>query len=176
MPPSANATASDGGKCSALPHPPPCAPGGLREGPGRSPPPPPARHRGGTAPGGSAQVVWALSGKEMRWPQQRLGRRLEEVAKKAVGGRLLSVTNAVEAAAPLLTVLWSQNGPFATLLGVAGRSPRCSKVCPNTSRATLWPLLPPPPPFVVGTSRPGVFVMTAYRGTDQAVVGGCRGQ
>ena len=31
-----------------------------------------------------------------RRPQQRLGRRLEEVAK-AVGGRLLSVTNAVEA-------------------------------------------------------------------------------
>ena len=31
-----------------------------------------------------------------RWPQRRLGRRLEEVAE-AVGGRLLSVTNAVEA-------------------------------------------------------------------------------
>ena len=35
----------------------------------------------------------ALEGKG---PQRRLGRRLEEVAK-AVGGRLLSVTNAIEA-------------------------------------------------------------------------------
>ena len=29
---------------------------------------------------------------------------------------------------------------------------------------------------VVSTSRPGVFVMTAYRGTDQAVRGGRHGQ
>ena len=40
-----------------------------------------------------------LKGKgPQRRPQRRLGRRLEEVAK-AVGGRLLSVTNAVEAGA-----------------------------------------------------------------------------
>ena len=39
----------------------------------------------------------ALEGKgPQRRPQKRLGRRLEEVAK-AVGGRLLSVTNAIEA-------------------------------------------------------------------------------
>ena len=39
----------------------------------------------------------ALEGKGLqRRPQERLDRRLEEVAK-AVGGRLLSVTNAVEA-------------------------------------------------------------------------------
>ena len=36
-----------------------------------------------------------------RQPQKRLGRRLEEVAK-AVGGRLLSVTSAIEAGT------WSQ--------------------------------------------------------------------
>ena len=41
----------------------------------------------------------ALEGKApQRRPQQRLGRRLEEIAK-AVGGRLLSVTNAIEASA-----------------------------------------------------------------------------
>ena len=38
----------------------------------------------------------ALEGKgPQRQPQQRLGRRLEEVAK-SVGGRLLSVTNAID--------------------------------------------------------------------------------
>ena len=39
---------------------------------------------------------------------------------------------------------------------------------------------PPPPPFtlrvVVSTSQSGVFVMTADRGTDQAVRGGRHGQ
>ena len=44
---------------------------------------------------------------------------------------------------------------------------------------------PPPPPrpcvtftlrVVVSTSQPGVFVMTAYRGTDQVVRGGRHGQ
>ena len=48
----------------------------------------------------SAGSPWggdALDGKgPQRRPQRRLGRRLEEVA---VGGRLLSVTNAIEAGA-----------------------------------------------------------------------------
>ena len=39
----------------------------------------------------------ALEGKTpQRWPEERLNQRLEEVAK-AVGGRLLSGTNAIEA-------------------------------------------------------------------------------
>ena len=39
----------------------------------------------------------ALDGKgSQRWPQKRVDRRLEEVAE-AVGGWLLSVTNAIEA-------------------------------------------------------------------------------
>ena len=60
-----------------------------------SAPPPPAPQRRLTPPPPPARD--ALEGKgPQRRPQERVDRRLEEVAK-AVGGRLLSATNAVEA-------------------------------------------------------------------------------
>ena len=62
-----------------------------------------------------------------RRPQKRLGRRLEEVAK-AVGGRLLSVTNAIEA------------GTLPLGSALAGR-PRGGKEgagTPPPSNASLW--------------------------------------
>ena len=45
--------------------------------------------------GGGGRGAFKAKGPQ-RWPQKRFGRRLEEVAE-AVGGRLLSVTNAIEA-------------------------------------------------------------------------------
>ena len=45
--------------------------------------------------GAALQVGRRLSEREGKGPPRRLGRRLEEVAK-AVGGRLLSVTNAID--------------------------------------------------------------------------------
>ena len=95
------------GRGRAAAPPPPCAPGGLREGPGRSPPPPPCAASGRHSPGrqcasglGSFRERNAVAPAAVR---QAVGGGCQ----KSGWGRLLSVTNAVEAAAPLLNVLWS---------------------------------------------------------------------